>query len=102
MPAEVVSIDYDQMRVLRIEFDDACTKMDQVYQEISDQIETLRGGEWVADSARKYYEEMDNDVMLGVSRLVKALNRAAETTNSILNEIDAAEEEASSMIPTTF
>lgn len=102
MPAEVISVDYDQMRTLRTEFDDACTRMDEVYRKINDQIETLRGGEWQADSATKYYEEMDNDVMLGMSRLVKALSRAAEVTNEILNEIDVAEEEASNMIPNTF
>jgi WXG100 family type VII secretion target len=102
MAAETVSIDYEQMRQIRSEFDDECTKMDRVYSRINEQLETLRGGEWASDAASKYYQEMDNEILIALTKLIRALNRSAEISNAIIAELEAAEEEASNMIPKQF
>ena len=102
MAAETVSIDYEQMRQIQNEFDDECTTIDQVYKRISEQMETLRSGEWQSEAASKFYDDMDNEVMVAMTRLIKALSRAAEVSNTIISELEAAEEDAGNMIPKEF
>ena len=63
------------------------------------QMQILSGGEWVADAATAFYQEMNNDVLPGISRLVNALALAAATTNDVKTTMRNGEEEACACIP---
>lgn len=102
MASEIVAVDYEVMRNIQQEFDQECDRCQRVSNQVKQQVEVLRGGAWISDSADSFYREMDDEVMIAMNRLVQALSKAAQVTDNIMKVMEAAEEEASNMVPNEF
>lgn len=58
----------------------------------------LRGGDWVGDSAERFYAEMDSVVFPAMARLINAFQLAADVTRQISQLMQQAEQDASGML----
>ena len=61
-------------------------------------MDTLQGGDWVGQGARAFYAEMNGQVMPALQRLVKALESASRTTQSISRAVHEAEQAAAGVL----
>jgi hypothetical protein len=59
----------------------------------------LRNGAWVGPNAEKCYQIFDQTLFPGLTRLVKALDRAGEVTNQVSKIIKDADEENAGLFP---
>lgn len=95
MPAPQVRSDYDQLQTIQNTFNsqaDAITKMNN---NIKSHMQTLEGGDWIGEGARKFYSEMNDQVMPALQRLQRALTEAGRVTQQISALMQQAEQEAS-------
>lgn len=72
----------------------------QTLRQLKGAMEVLRGGDWIGQGAKKFYQEMDSDVLPAVQRLASALAHGAQTTARISQVMKRAEEEASRIFRT--
>jgi len=95
MPAPQVRSDYDQLQIVQNTFNsqaDAVTKMNN---NIKSHMQTLEGGDWIGEGARKFYSEMNDQVLPSLQRLQRALAEAGRVTQQISALMQQAEQEAS-------
>jgi WXG100 family type VII secretion target len=97
--SDMISVDYNQLSGVAQQFEQESMRVKKLMNDIDAQINTLRRGGWIADAATRFYQEMDNEVMPGVSRLQQALNQAASTCRDIATTMDDADQEACSCLP---
>lgn len=97
--ADIISIDYEQMKTISNQFNDQSQNVQRMVEELRGQMDTLSGGGWIADAADAFYASMNDDVLLGVDRLCNALVQASETCNKISVKMEQSEDDACSCIP---
>jgi WXG100 family type VII secretion target len=94
-----IEVSYGDMQQILSQLNEAASNSQQLMQRLKNQIEVLQGGAWIGDNADKFYQVMDNDVMLGVQRLVNGLNEAIGVTQQIVSNYESAEEQAQAVFP---
>jgi WXG100 family type VII secretion target len=72
----------------------------QTRNKVNNQVQTLRNGMFVGDSASAFYAEMDGVVLPAMDRLKNALDRFAQETEKIQQTIASAEQNAASRFTT--
>lgn len=97
--ADIISVDYEKMKAVANTFDQESSQVKSVLTNITNQIQVLKNGGWLADAATAYYQEMDNDVCPGINRLVQAMTQSAQVCRNICTLLDSAEQEAAGLIP---
>lgn len=100
--ADVVAIQYDQMHQIKSQFEQQSQFIKQTMDELTNHMQVLQSGGWIADAADAFYGSMNDDVLLGVQRLIQALVQSAETCELLIQRYEAAEEETRASFPTTF
>ncbi len=60
--------------------------------------DTLQGGDWVGQAARKFYDEMDASVLPALVRLQRALAQAQQVTQKISARLRQAEADAAAVL----
>lgn len=95
MPAPQVRSDYDQLQVIQNTFSAQSDALQRMNQNLKSRMDTLHGGDWIGEGAKKFYGEMNDQVMPSLKRLEKAMAEAARTTQQILRIMKQAEDEAS-------
>jgi len=95
MPAPQVRSDYDQLQIIQNTFNAQAEAVSKMNQNIRSHIDTLQGGDWIGEGARKFYGEMNDQVMPSLNRLQRALTEAARVTQQISSLMQQAEQEAS-------
>ncbi|MCA9890542.1 MAG: WXG100 family type VII secretion target, partial [Anaerolineae bacterium] len=93
---DVTQAQYDALQQIANHFDQQEGRVRRVMRDLQHQLDVLQNGAWDADAAHAYYQEMNNDVMPGVNKLVISLNRSSAVTLEIIRIFRAAEEESSS------
>ena len=99
--SNTIEVEYSQLRDCVRHFQREQDHAQHICNEIEAQLDVLRSGAWVADAADAFYREMDDDVLMGMRRLITALGRSSEVTSQIVQLMESAEEEASNMIPSS-
>ncbi|MBM4423811.1 MAG: WXG100 family type VII secretion target [Chloroflexi bacterium] len=94
MSAPTVRSDHDQLQTIQNTFSQQADAISRMNQNIRSRMETLKGGDWIGEGARKFYSEMDEQVMPSLLRLQKALAEAARVTAQISRLFQNAENEA--------
>ena len=64
-------------------------------QNLKSRMDTLQGGDWIGEGAKKFYGEMNDQVMPSLKRLEKAMAEAARITQQVSRLLKQAEDEAS-------
>lgn len=94
MSAPTIRGDYDGLKTIAGTLRSQGDAIKAMNQRIKSAMETLKGGDWIGEGARKYYAEMDGQVMPALQRLANALSEAGRVTQEIASTIKQAEEGA--------
>jgi WXG100 family type VII secretion target len=97
MPSIKVRSDYDQLKQISSSFSQANSAVAGVNKRLSSAMDQLKRGDWIGKGAKKFYAEMDSDVMPSMKRLEKAMARAAKVTADIAKLMKQAEDDSSSI-----
>lgn len=95
MPAPQVRSDYDQLQVIQNTFSAQSDALQRMNQNLKSRMDTLHGGDWIGEGAKKFYGEMNDQVMPSLKRLEKAMAEAARITQQMARIMKQAEDEAS-------
>lgn len=95
MPAPRIRGDYDSLIQISKKFASQAAETKRTIQRITQQVNTLQGGDWVGKGATAFYREMDSEVTPSLKRLAAALDAANKATRQIIQILRDAEEEAS-------
>lgn len=95
MAAPQVRSDYDQLQVIQNTFSAQSDALQRMNQNLKSRMDTLHGGDWIGEGAKKFYGEMNDQVMPSLKRLEKAMAEAARTTQQMARLMKQAEDEAS-------
>jgi WXG100 family type VII secretion target len=98
MVAPQVRSDYDQLKGIQKSFSSQAEAVGKSLQHIRSITDKLQGGDWIGEGARKYYQEMNEQVLPTLIRLQKALEEAARTTGAIAQYMKQAEDDASGVL----
>jgi len=95
MPAPRFRGDYDSLTKIARGFAQHSASTAQTNRSLTQAMETLKNGDWIGQGAKKFYAEMEKDVMPAMKRLAKALESAERVTQQISKLIKQAEDDAS-------
>src|SRR3989304_6330301 len=70
----------------------------RMLQQVRGRIATLRGGDWIGQGARAFYQEMEQEVLPSLQRLANAIKLARQVTLQISRIVKEAEEAASRLL----
>jgi WXG100 family type VII secretion target len=94
MPAPIVRADYDELTKVAGVFGQNAEGARRALEQLRKQMETLQQGDWLGGGAQAFYAEMNGQVVPTLTRLVKALEAANQTTLQVSRIVKAAEDEA--------
>jgi len=97
MPAVKVRSDYDQLKQISSKFSAANSAVAGVNKRLTTAMDQLRKGDWIGQGAKKFYAEMDSDVMPSMKRLEKAMASASKAAADIAKLMKQAEDESSNI-----
>ena len=97
MPAPQVRSDYDQLQVIQNTFSSQADAIQRMNQNIKSHMGTLQGGDWIGEGAKKFYGEMNDQVLPSLQRFQQALAEAARITRQMAQIMKQAEDESSSI-----
>lgn len=83
MPVSKFRADYGALKEISQTFNRECDSVKEALNNLKQNTETLRGGDWKGDSANKFYREMDSAVLPTLQRLTNALGEAARVAQKI-------------------
>ena len=99
MAAETVRSDYDQLKSSAQSFKSNAEAIDKMNHDVSSAMDTLQGGDWIGEGARKFFSEMNDSVMPTLKRLKDALDQSARVTSQISQVMKSAEDEFQQHLP---
>ena len=95
MAAETVRSDYDQLKSSASTFKSQAEAIDKMNRDVRSAMDTLVGGDWMGEGARKFFAEMNDSVLPTLKRLHAALDEASRKTTQISQVMKEAENQAS-------
>lgn len=93
MPAQTVRSDFDQLSNIASAFGKQSENVNRSQKAVMSVMQTLQDGDWIGDSANRFYSEMEQVVLPAFGRLVMALEQAQTTTTAIRDAMRQAEQD---------
>lgn len=90
--ADTIQVQYEELTQIQRKFNQLSDDVSQVSKNLSNKVETLRDDGWQGRGSDAFYNEVSDEVMPAIKRLLQALNRAGVTTNQIASTFNEAEE----------
>ena len=97
MPGPKVRADYDALQSVAKSFGQQAQASARSLQNLTAQMDTLQGGDWVGQGATAFFAEMNDSVLPTLKRLHAALDQSARVTTQISQVMKEAEGQASSI-----
>lgn len=94
--SDEIRADYEQLQQISTRFDQQSQAIQQMLQQVRSSMEKLESGGWIGRGSDAFFSEMQSDVLPASERLQQALDEANRATQTIVNTVKQAEEEASS------
>ncbi|MCW1971159.1 MAG: WXG100 family type VII secretion target [Anaerolineae bacterium] len=98
MAAAKVKANYEQLQDIAKTFGENADSLSIMKDMISNQVDTLQGGDWEGVGARNFYGEMGGMMMPAFTKLINAMNAAQKTANDIAKTMKQAEEDSGNML----
>ena len=94
--AKIRKLNYDDMNSIVGKFKTEAQEIDGMLKQTKGKVESLHNNQWVGQGSEKFFSEMESLVLPAVSRLVDALNHAADIAQKIADTIRRFDEETKS------
>jgi WXG100 family type VII secretion target len=98
MPSETVRSDYDQLKNSSQSFKSQAEAINSMNQNVRSAMDTLESGDWIGEGARKFFAEMNDNVLPTLRRLHAALDKSAQVTAEVSQVMKEAEGQASGIL----
>jgi WXG100 family type VII secretion target len=98
MTAPKFRANYQELQQIASRFKGESDRASQTMRSLKGNVEVLRGGDWIGQGARKFYEEMDGQVFPTVNRLIAAMAEAQKVTMQISQIAQQAEADAAKIL----
>ncbi len=98
MPAPRIRSEYDELEQIVKMFLSRSEQTDQSLKRLTNQMETLRGGDWVGQGAKKFCSEMDSSLIPSMQNLSNGLEEGGKVTKKIIQIMRQADEDAAKLI----
>jgi len=98
MAPPTVRADYDQLQQVASGFSQNEAGLQQLLSLIKQNVDILRGGDWIGQGATAFYKEMDDSVLPTMDRLVKAMDAASQQMATISTIMKNAEDAAAAAL----
>ena len=86
-----IDVNYEQMSQIGGKFSQQQAELKTMLENIRAQVEDLRAGGWLGDTANAFYQEMDNLLLPALERLHKSMDMANVTVDRISSDFKKAE-----------
>ena len=96
MTAPIVQADYEQLEQIRSQFEDQAELIERLNRTVADHLQNSRAN-WEGDHADQFFARLDNEVVPGLGRLLRAMRESGVVTQQIIQIMRAAEEEAANI-----
>lgn len=94
--ADLVRIDYDEVKQITQRFFDQGDILKQSWDRVDGQVNVLQNGAWTGQNADSFFNEMD-EILRALDRLAQLMGQCGDAMEHISKEFKAAEEEAGSL-----
>jgi len=94
---EQIQANYDELKEVSSSFNKASQAIEELQQSIRGSYSKLADKGWIGKGAEAFFDEMEAKIFPTEQRLQQALEKAAQVTNTIAQNVKSAEEEASSL-----
>jgi WXG100 family type VII secretion target len=94
MTAPVFRGEYDQLKSIAGTLKSQGDAIKAMNQRIKSAQQTLEGGDWIGEGAKKFYAEMNGQVHPALQRLSNALSEAGRVTQQIAQVTKQAEDDS--------
>lgn len=91
--ANRIQADYDRLASAAASFAHESETATRLFSQVKQLVEQLQGGAWIGAGAESFFQEMNELVLPGVSRLINALRDAGGASKRIAEALRQAEEE---------
>ena len=98
MPAPRIRCEYDVLDQIAKKFFNQADLTNQSFKGLRTKMETLQGGDWIGEGAKKFCGEMNSAVLPSVKRLAHALKEGGQVTQKIIQIMHQADEDAARLI----
>lgn len=92
--ADEMHVEYEGLEEVAKAFQNQSEEMNQMLSAIKSSYQPLRGGDFQGAAADAFFNEMESLLFPANQRLIEALARASETTSTVSQNIQSAEQEA--------
>ncbi|RRR68750.1 MAG: WXG100 family type VII secretion target [Candidatus Viridilinea halotolerans] len=90
-----VKVEYDELDQIANRFLQQSEAVASMIQQITGRMDPLLQDGWKGLGAQAFFDEMQSEILPACNRLTEVLNVASQTTKSIIQTFQQAEEEAS-------
>ena len=95
-----IEVKYNDLQRMGTTFSKSSDSVDRMTNEIRSHMDRLRAS-WEGVAEKKFFEEMEREVLPALKRLSTAMDRASDTTKQLTQLFQQAETEASSQFKQT-
>lgn len=95
-----VQLDDEQLQEIVARFNNQEFIAKTLVQALRQRVEVTRGGAWVGPNADRFCAHMEEELIPGVERLEKAMDKAAEVVKQVQKILRDADEQNKSYFPT--
>jgi WXG100 family type VII secretion target len=92
--ASLIRLVPDDLKVAMQVFTERAEQLNGLHRQMESHLDRLRSGGWTGKGAGNFYAEMQNLVSPALLRLIKALHDSTQSTQTLINILQQAEEEA--------
>lgn len=89
-----IRVEYDALEQIARQCDNAAQSTEELLKRIRRGVEALEQGGWKGRGAEGFFDEMDNEVLPALGRLVAALDHTREVVQTASRRFDEAENNA--------
>jgi WXG100 family type VII secretion target len=97
MPSDTIRSDFDELAKIGQMFSAQSSALASMNKRIKSAQDTLQGGDWIGEGAKKFFAEMDQQINPSLKRLEQSLADAGRKTQQIAQIMKQAEDEASGL-----
>jgi WXG100 family type VII secretion target len=99
MPAPKIKADYKQLEEISKVFSQNCDEIQNQYSKIASKSDSMQSAkDWEGVGAKNFFQELDSSILPAIQKLFQALDRAAQASSEIAQEMKNAEEESANIL----
>lgn len=98
MPQDTLQVHYEHLEQAASRLTGEADRIEAVYKQVYQQVDRLRQDGWISEESDVFYNEMDNDFLPRVVRLIRALDATSDGIKQMITIMTDSEEQAANQL----